>query len=156
MQQHQLNKMAEEEHIASAFGRNLDISKKHSVEIGKFIRYRDLSKAKSLLENVILKKVAVPFTKYNRDVGHKKGKIAAGRYPVKAATKILGLLNSAESNAEDKGLDVDNLFVSEFISNKGNGAMHHGRKGSREMKRTHVYIALEEKEEEKPKEEKKK
>jgi len=151
--------MAEEEHTASAFGNNLDISRKHAVEIGSFIRYDDLDKAKEKLGKVIEKKLAVPFKRYNRDVGHKKGKIAAGRFPVKAATRILGLLKSAESNAEDKGLDVDALFITEYVANKGNGSLHHGRQRSREMKRTHVYIELEEKEEakkEKPKEEKKK
>ncbi|MBT3984747.1 50S ribosomal protein L22 [archaeon] len=149
--------MAKKEHSASVIGSNLDISKKHTIEIGNFIRGRLLEKAKTLMEGVIVKKVAVPFKIFNMDVGHKKGRIAAGRYPVKAATRILGLLNSAESNAEDKGLDIDALYISEFIANKGNGSLHHGRHRGRAMKRTHIKIVLEEKEKKKKvKEEKKK
>jgi large subunit ribosomal protein L22 len=152
--------MTKKEHIASVNATNLDVSRKHAVEIGNFIRGRTLDKAKILMGEVMIKKTAVPFKIFNMDVGHKKGKIAAGRYPVKAATRILGLLNSAESNAEDKGLDVDALYVTEFIANKGTGSVHHGRKRGREMKRTHLKIVLEEKavkkKVEKPKEAKKK
>jgi len=152
--------MTKKEHTSSVNASNLDVSKKHAIEIGNFIRGRNLDKAKRLMEEVIVKKTAVPFKIFNMDVGHKKGKIAAGRYPVKAATRILGLLNSAESNAEDKGLDVDTLYVAEFITNKGTGAMHQGRHRGRAMKRTHLKVVLEEREvkkkEENPKEAKKK
>ncbi|MAG78089.1 50S ribosomal protein L22 [archaeon] len=138
--------MVKKEHTASVMGNNVDISKKHSIEIGDFIRGKNIDKAKALMEGVIAKKIAVPFKRFNMDVGHKKGRIAAGRYPVKAAQRILGLLNSAESNAEDKGLDLDVLYVSEFIANKGTGSLHQSRHRGRSMKRTHIKIVLEERE----------
>ncbi|HDM89161.1 MAG TPA: 50S ribosomal protein L22, partial [Candidatus Bathyarchaeota archaeon] len=38
-------------------------------------------------------------------------KAAAGGYPVKAAKKILAILESAEANANFKGLDTENLRI---------------------------------------------
>ena len=71
---------------AKASGRNIGISRKDSVEVANFIRGKMVSKAKILLEGVIAKDVVVPYRRYNRDRGHKRGKVAAGRYPVKTST----------------------------------------------------------------------
>jgi len=64
-------------------------------------------------EQVINKKKPVPFKRFNKKVPHRRGlqKAAAGRYPVKAAKKILEVLESAEANATYKGLDTENLKV---------------------------------------------
>ncbi len=134
------------EHQAIARGTNLAISKKFCVEIAKFIRGRDLDKAKGLMNGVISKSVAVPFTKHNRDLGHKPGRIAAGRYPVKAAKVVLSLLEAAEMNAMNKGLDSEALYVAEIMANKGTGQMKGGRQRGREAKRTHIDIVLMERE----------
>jgi large subunit ribosomal protein L22 len=130
----------EKAHFASVSVKNLPISTKQSVEIAKYLMGRQLNKSKLFLQNVIDKKSAVPFKRYNRDVGHKPGKIAAGRYPEKSAKHFLMLLNSLEANAENKGLDVDNLKLSEVIANKGPGQWHYGRLRRRKMKRTHLEI----------------
>jgi large subunit ribosomal protein L22 len=129
---------------AKASGRNIGISRKDSVEVANFIRGKMVSKAKILLEGVIAKDVVVPYRRYNRDRGHKRGKVAAGRYPVKTSTEVLKLIESAEANAVNKGMNADELFISEIIANKGNGQMHHGRKRGREMKRTHLEIKVQE------------
>ena len=129
---------------AKAIGRNLGISKKDSVEISNFLRGRMVSKAKDLLEQVIIKKVAVPYNRFNRDRGHKRGRMAAGRYPVKASTSILSLIKSAEMNALNKGMNTDDLYISKIIANKGTGQMRHGRFRGRSMKRTHLEVALSE------------
>mgnify|MGYP002638896704 FL=1 len=134
------------EHNASARGFDMGISTKASIEVASFVRGKDLAKAKALMENVIIKKVAVPFTKFNRDVGHKKGRIAAGRYPINVATEVLRLLNSAEKNAENKGLDVKALFVKSIVANKGTGTVRASRHRGRQAKRTHIEIILEERE----------
>lgn len=47
---------------------------------------------------VINQKKAVPYKRFNKDVGHKKG-IGPGRYPIKASGVILSLVKLAESNA---------------------------------------------------------
>jgi len=130
-------------HYAIVTAMNLPISNKFSVEIGNFIRNKELKKAKELLNRVIKQNIAVPFTRFNRDLGHKPG-IAAGRYPIKASTEILKLLDALEANAEYKGLDVNNLVISEFIANKGNKMWHYGRKRRRAMKRCHLTIKAEE------------
>ena len=131
---------SEKAHFASVNVKNLPISTKQSVEIAGFIRGKNLKKVKNLLQNVIDKKIAVPFKRYNRDVGHKPGKIASGRYPEKATGHFLVLLNSLEANAENKGLNVDALKLSEVIVNKGPGQWHYGRFRRRKMKRTHLEI----------------
>jgi len=134
---------ASEEHSARAIGRSLPISTKHVVEICSFIRGKSVEEAKKLLEGVIGKKVAVPFKRYNKDVGHKKG-MSTGRYPVKAASEILRVIKSAEANAQFKGINTSNLIVKEAIANKASTPLHFGRSRGRRMKRTHVSVKVEE------------
>jgi len=98
---------------AKASGRELRISPKHAREVCAAIKGMKLDEAKKFLEEVIRKKKAVPFKRFNKKIPHRKGlqKAAAGRYPVKTAKKILSILESAESNANFKGLDTENLRV---------------------------------------------
>ncbi|MBS3149419.1 50S ribosomal protein L22 [Candidatus Woesearchaeota archaeon] len=133
----------EADHIAVARAQNLPISLKKSVEICDFLRYKELKKAQRILNDVMNKKIAIPFKRYNMDTGHKPG-MAAGRYPGKASFEILKLLNSAEANAENKGLDTEKLVISKLIANKGNKMFHPGRHRGIKMKRTHIEIILEE------------
>jgi len=133
-----------EAHEAFARIENAPISTKASVEICSFVRNRELSKAKKLLQQVLTKKIAVPYKRYNRDVGHKPGNIAAGRYPEKATKEILKLLNLVQANAENKGLDGENLVITEIVANKGYQQAHYGRKRSRAFKRTHVEVFVKE------------
>jgi large subunit ribosomal protein L22 len=134
------------EHFATAKSVNLPISTKQSVEIASFIRNRPLQKAKMLLQEVVEHKKAVPYKRYNRDTGHKPGKIAAGRYPEKAIACFMKLLNTAEANAEDKGLDSKNLMIIEAKANKGTQQWHQGRQRRRRMKNTHLSIKVAENE----------
>merc|ERR1712146_534638 len=85
-----------------------------------------------------------------------------GRWPVKSAKILLGLLKNAESNAEFKNLDTDNLVVSHIQVNPAQqGRRHtyraHGRIGPYMNCPAHVEMILEEKEEsvEKPETEEK-
>ena len=136
-------KKDEKAHFATITALNIPISTKFSVEIGNFIRNKELKSAKQMLQKVITQKIAVPFNRYNRDLGHKPG-IAAGRYPIKASEAILKLLDSLEANAEYKGLDINNLVISEFVANQGSKMWHYGRKRRRQMKRSHLIIKVEE------------
>lgn len=130
---------------ARAFGRDLPISTKQAIEVCNWIRRKNVQKVKSMLDSVIKIKVAVPFKRFNRDMGHKRGRMAAGRYPVKASENILSLLKSAEINAQANGMNVQGLFIKEIIANQGAGVQRHGRKGAVDAKRTHVEIVLGEK-----------
>ena len=99
--------------------RNLGISRKNSVVVGKWIKNRHVDKAISLLNEVISKKRAVPFKIHNDSLAHKKTTKGAGKYPIIVAKKFIELLQSAKSNAEYKGLDVKKLHVSHVNANKG-------------------------------------
>ena len=114
------------EHIASAKAVGVPVSTKHSIEISKFLRYKPVSFAKAYLNEVIDLKKAIPFKTFNRDRGHKAG-MAAGRFPEKAAKEFLKLLNSAESNAQFKGLNVSNLKIVKLLANKAAIPMTGGR-----------------------------
>ncbi len=126
---------------AKAFGVNLPISTKKSVELANFLRFRDLIQAKRLLENVMLKNVAVPMRRYNKDTGHKPG-IGPGRYPRNAAKEFLFLLKSAESNAKQKGMDVNQLYIHQLIANQGAKQFRSGRQRGRVNKSTHLFVEL--------------
>ncbi|MEM1586251.1 MAG: 50S ribosomal protein L22 [Candidatus Bathyarchaeia archaeon] len=97
--------------MARASGRELRISPKAAREICAAIRGMMLEEAKEFLRKVIAKKVAVPYRRYKKKLPHRRGLDGAGRYPVKAASKILEVLESAEANAEYKGLNTENLRI---------------------------------------------
>ena len=104
-------------HSATAQIRNAPISPKQCIEIAKYLRRMNTTKAKKVLEETIALKHAIPFKTFNRDMGHRPG-IAAGRYPQKAAAVFLDLIKSAESNAEDKGLNVEMLQITSLLANR--------------------------------------
>ena len=109
---------------AKAIGRDLPISPKFSREICGMIRGMKVEEAVNALGDVISLRKAVPLKRYNKRVSHKKG-TGPGRYPVKAAEAILSVIESAVSNAEYKGLDADNMFVSTISASRGQTM--HGR-----------------------------
>ncbi|MBW2977052.1 50S ribosomal protein L22 [Candidatus Woesearchaeota archaeon] len=131
------------EYMAKAIGRSLPISFKHSVEICNFIRGKDVNYAKDALSRAITLNRAIPFRRFNKNVGHKKG-IMSGRYPKKASTEILKLINSVESNAQFKGMKTSNLEIIHISANMASKVMHYGRKRSRWAKRTNVEIVVQE------------
>ncbi|HIH15250.1 MAG: large subunit ribosomal protein L22 [archaeon GW2011_AR17] len=141
--------MEDTQHIASARGNNIGISRKFAVEVAGFLRGKNLADAKKKMEDVIALKVAVPFKRYHMDLGHKRGPMGPGRFPAKVAKEVLLLLKSAEMNAQNKGLDIDSLYVSHIVANKGNTQMKAGRQRGRHAKRTHIEIVLKEKEKKK-------
>lgn len=143
-QYHYTSELENPEEGAKAVGTNLSISHKHSVEICRYVKDRKVEEAKSLLDDVISKDKAVPYKRYNRDQAHKKG-MAAGRYPVKAAKEIKGVIESVESNADDKGLNADDLVITHIAAQKADQPSHGGRKRGQEMKRAHVEVFVEEK-----------
>ncbi len=101
------------EKTAKASGRELRVSPKSAREVCKTIKGMELDQARNFLRQVILKKKPIPFRRYKKKAGHRHGlqKAYAGRYPVKAAKKVLELLEGAEANAEYKGLDIERLRI---------------------------------------------
>lgn len=136
--------------MAKATGRSLPISTKQSIAICQFIRRKNVQKMKTFLEDVMNMKRAVPFTKFTNGLGHKPG-IGPGRYPITAAAEILGLLKSAESNAQLKGLNTANLIIGMAKANEASKAWHYGRQRRRKMRRSNIDLILIEQQAEKPK-----
>ncbi len=98
---------------AIASGRDLRISPKAAREICKTILHMKLYEAREYLQDVIDKKRPVPYRRYKRKVAHRRGLggFYAGRYPVRAASEIIKILDAAEANATFKGLDPERLKI---------------------------------------------
>jgi large subunit ribosomal protein L22 len=130
-----------QEGTARALLRDAAVSTKTAIEVGKYLRGRTTKKAKTILELVINKKLAVPYTRFTDGVGHRKGPMSAGRFPLKTSQAFLKLIESAESNANQKGLS-DELIITHLMAQKASKPYHNGRLGRRQMKRTHLEIVL--------------
>ena len=106
-------------HVRSAL-REKQISHKHAREIAVHIKGMSIEKARDYLTNVIHKERAVPFRRYKEQVGHRSDPgVMSGRYPQKAATEFIKLLDNLESNAEYKGMDLDRLKIVNATVHKG-------------------------------------
>jgi large subunit ribosomal protein L22 len=139
------------EKTAKVSGREIRVSPKHAREVCKTIKGMKLNQAKDYLKQVILKKKPVPFRRYNKKVGHRHGleNAFAGRYPVNAAQQVLKLLEGAEANAENKGLDMENLRIIHASAYPGMKIKRFiprafGRSSPRNKYLSHVELVLEE------------
>ena len=142
------------ERTVKASGRELRVSPKHAREVCKTIRSMHLEKGKRFLEEVIAKRQPVPFRRFTKKLGHRHGmeRAMVGKYPVKAATEVLRVLESAEGNAEFKGLDIERLRIihaSAYPGMKIKRAIQraYGRSSPKNRLLTHIEIVLEEMEE---------
>jgi large subunit ribosomal protein L22 len=140
------------EKTAKASGRELKVSHKASREICRAIKGMMLTNAKQYLRDVMVKKKAIPYPRYNKKLPHRHGIVNnfAGRYPIKASEQVLGVLQSAQSNAENKGLDVDRLRIIHAAAYPGMKLKRftpraHGRASPKYNITTHVEIVLDEK-----------
>ena len=130
------------ETMARAVGRDLGISTKQSIEICNFLRGMNVQKAKDILNDVTELKAAVPFKRFTNGVGHRKGDMASGRYPINAAAEILAIIENAETNAQQKGLNTSRMALVHLSTQKASRPMHAGRKRGRSMKRSHIEVVL--------------
>jgi large subunit ribosomal protein L22 len=142
----------DEEGLAKASGRDLRISPKATREICRTIRDMPLDEARQFLQDVVAKKRAVPYRRYNKEVSHKSGIQGwyAGKYPVKAARELLKILSSLEANAEVKGLDTERLKIIHAASHRGRVIKRYtprafGRSSPRFDMLCHIELAVEEK-----------
>lgn len=93
---------------AKARGTHIRVHYKHCREIAQAIKGLTVPKAKAYLQNVLLYKDAIPFTKYTGGIGrHAVGKNynAPGdkvAWPQKATKTFLDLLTNIASNSEVK------------------------------------------------------
>jgi large subunit ribosomal protein L22 len=147
-----IEEMLNPEKTAKASGRELKVSHKAAREVAKAIKGMDLAVAKDYLRDVIAKKRPIPYTRFIKKLGHKGGMQGrfVGRYPVKTAEAVLRVLQAAQANAENKGLDVDRLKIMHSAAYQGMKLKRftpraHGRASPKYDTLTHVEIVLEEK-----------
>ena len=137
------------ETMARAYGKELQIPWKKSVELAHAIRGKSVEKAREYLENVAALKQAVPMRRYKRWVAHKPG-MGPARYPVKAAKAFLRVLESAVANAEFTGKDdPDQMRIKVINAHKGSiqkayRPRAHGRSGPWNQDTVNLEIVLEE------------
>jgi large subunit ribosomal protein L22 len=103
---------------AKAYGRRIDMSPKHAMEICRHIKGMTTEKADVFLTKVQEKKEYVPLKRYKKGVPHRTGG-QPGRYHVKAAGIIQKVLRNAVNNAEQNGMDKDKLRIVHAASHRG-------------------------------------
>ncbi|MEM5814976.1 MAG: uL22 family ribosomal protein [Candidatus Aenigmatarchaeota archaeon] len=115
--------------FAVARTRNSRISFKNAVKICKFLKNKNLKKAKTFLENVLKQKES-----YN------------GKYYIKATKEFLSLLKSVEANAKKKGLNLEKLYIKVIKADKGETIYLPKRAKfvPRRAKTTHLTLIVEE------------
>jgi large subunit ribosomal protein L22 len=101
--------------------REVNISPKKARELVKEMVGMRLPQAREYLEGVIALKIAVPFRRYNKEMGHHRGQqgFAAGGHPIKPAKSMLKLLDQLEANADFKGLDAERLRIVHASAQRG-------------------------------------
>jgi len=141
----------EKEGTARAFARRVRISNKEAYEAANAIRGKKLLRAKQFLSNVIEKKEAIPYKRYNKKIPHRSG-IGPGRYPLNTSQQMLKVLNEVEANAEARGLNTELLEIQHIAVHKGR-PISGGFKGSQQNSPiTHIEVVVREVGEEKKKE----
>ncbi len=139
---------ADPEKTSKALGKEIRVSPKKCEEVCRNIRGMKVDEAKKFLNEVIAKKRPVKYTKYKMYLSHKPG-VGPGRYPVKAAEEILRVIESAQHNAEYKGLDSENMKINTIAIHRGRpvrGMMPraYGRSSKWDDLTSHIEVILEE------------
>merc|ERR1719390_375315 len=116
----------------------------------------NLRNAQKYLEAVCEKTRCVPFRKHCKGLGRtaqaKEFKMSQGRWPIKSCKIVLDLLRNAESNADFKNLDSDNLSVSHIQVQRAQGGRRrtyraHGRINPYQSSPCHIQMICQEKDE---------
>ena len=125
-----------------ASGSDLRVHFKNTCVTASAIKKMSLKKAKKYLEDVMAHKQAIPFRFFNGCVGrHAQAKMTGAtqcRWPTKSCQFMLHLLKNAESNAEVKGLDTENLEIFHIQVNR---AQKQRRRTYRAHGRTNPYMS---------------
>ena len=113
-------------------------------EVADAVMGMKLSKALTYLGDVLDHKQVIPYTVFTGGGGrHAQGKLRGcsgdkGRWPQKATKIMIDLLKNAEANAEMKGLDTENLYVTHSQANR---AQKQRRRTYRAHGRTNPYMS---------------
>jgi len=131
---------------ARAIGKERSVSPKHCAEVLRRIRGLPVGRAKARLQAVIDLRTPIPYRRHDMYLSPKRG-TGPGRFPVKAAEAILETIESAERNAEYKGLDPETLVVRVAAAHrgriqKGYTPRAHGRSTPWNEQTAHIEIIL--------------
>jgi len=141
---------------AKAMGIDLRTSFKNTYNVAQAIKGLELEKAKTYLQNVLEHKQCIPFRRFTGCIGRtaqaKEFKHTQGRWPEKSVKVVLGLLKNAESNAEFKNLETENLIVKHIQTQRARHGRRrtyraHGRISPYKSSPCHIEILLAEAEE---------
>ncbi|MBR9689364.1 MAG: 50S ribosomal protein L22 [Candidatus Altiarchaeota archaeon] len=127
---------------------NVNMSPKFSREVALAIKGKSISKARTLLEEVIAIKTPIELKRHNKEVAHKRGK--PGRYPVKVAKNFIELLDNVLANAKYKGADEEKLIIDTIEVYRGRHKRTLGSKALGKVKvrsrRASVFLVVKERE----------
>ncbi|GMH33208.1 hypothetical protein BSKO_01042 [Bryopsis sp. KO-2023] len=127
-----------------AKGADLRVHFKNTRETCMALKKMQLDQAKTYLEDVLAHKRCIPFRRFCGGVGRTgQAKVEGsttgqGRWPKKSVEVVLNLLKNAESNAELKGLDAENLYIYHIQVNR---AMKQRRRTYRAHGRINPYMS---------------
>jgi len=128
------------ESMCKVAGRHLPLSRKTCSEIASYIKNKKVERAINLLTQVAEAKTPVPFRKYMHDVPHRRGPMAAGRFPKKASLEVIRLLKELKSNAADVGINEEGLIIKHAAAHRAHSTVRAGRKRGRTRKMCHFEI----------------
>ncbi len=132
---------------AKASARDIDVSRKAAREICRELKGKTIHQSIEFLEAVIEKKLAVPYRRHKRNVGHKSSVVGwtSGRYPVKAAKEILNVVKNLENNAENNQLQLDKcriVHAATLQGTKQKGIFHRAQGRSSPKTREFIHVEL--------------
>jgi len=139
------------EKSARARGEYLRTHFKNMREVAAALSGMKLTKAYAYLGDVKEHKRVIPFRRFSGGVGRasqaKEFKATQGRWPEKSVKFILRLLKNAESNADAKNIDVEDLFIKNIVVQQAPKTRRrtyraHGRINPYQGHPTHVEIIL--------------
>jgi large subunit ribosomal protein L17e len=100
-------------------GSFLRVHYKNTLETAALLNGMPLQKAFKILNDVQEHKACVPFRRHNGGIGRtaqaKEWKATQGRWPVKSAKFLRGLLKNAESNAVANELSPEDLVIRNIV-----------------------------------------
>lgn len=100
------------ERTVKAMGRDMNVSFKDMIMIAEALRGRTIPKAVQILEAAIALKQPIPYRRFNKGIGHRKGDtFKCGKYPKKAGKLALAIVKNLQTNAEFKGYDPEKVKI---------------------------------------------
>mmetsp|Transcript_2536 Transcript_2536/g.3672 ORF Transcript_2536/g.3672 Transcript_2536/m.3672 type:complete len:171 (+) Transcript_2536:39-551(+) len=157
MVKHYSYKPDESVKVARARGDSVRVHFKNTCETCNAISKKSLKDAKIFLNDVLHKKQAVPFKKFNGGPSRHRQARGSGtdqcRWPTKSVYTVLKLLKNAEESAKAKGMTLDKLYIAHIQVNRAPKMRRrtfraHGRINAWMSSPSHIQIVLQERQEE--------